>query len=57
MSYINVIECPECGSDKIAMGEDKPGGKKGISRFKYSQEFTCNGCGKTFEINYNINEK
>lgn len=56
MSYVNVIECPECGSDDVTMGEESPNGKRGISNFKYSQRFKCNGdCGQEFEINYNIN--
>jgi len=58
MGYINVVECPDCGSEDVTMGEESPGGKRGISRFKYSQRFTCNGeCKKEFEINYNINTR
>ena len=58
MSYVNVIECPECGSDDITMGAEAPDGKRGISNFKYSQRFTCNGdCKGEFEINYNMGRR
>lgn len=31
MAYINVIEYPECGSEDILMGDEKPDDKRGIS--------------------------